>query len=214
MQEAPRPAPAAADPRLTARNELAGRALRVLSRGLLHRLNNTLAVFSSHAQMLEIEADGEASGAALSRDASALRSAVEGSQGAVDVVEQLLREPERMSVCLGTCLRKLTDVLLLERDGVRFAIELKAAPHVFTSAPGAAVVILAVLLLDALMGVATSPATIGVDVRARGNGEAEVVLGLRHPAGRGLRGVPATVERCRRVLEVMLRVGWVEEAHQ
>jgi hypothetical protein len=37
---------------------------------------------------------------------------------------------------------------------------------------------------------------------------------LLHGPGRGLRGVPATVERCRRVLEVMLRVGWVEEAHQ
>ncbi|MEZ5989605.1 MAG: hypothetical protein R3F30_10840 [Planctomycetota bacterium] len=123
------------------------RALRVLLKGVVHRMNNLLAVQSSHAQLLSLRTrtgqpvDGRHLLDSIDRGNFAMSAVgalleLPGSRDQrfeVHEPDAFLRGPstEARTLCLGSFLRALEDVVLLERHGQRLPLDVQAALQVY-----------------------------------------------------------------------------------
>lgn len=151
------------------------RALRFLVRGVVHRMNNVLAVFSSHAQLLKIRASrirDEGRGATPGeREVRHLLQTVDQGDATMVLLGSLLRLPglrserlhprapgegiegdrqENSCVCLGTFLRSLEDVLLCEAQGQRYPVRIHADLQVYSAISSSALLLIVCLLLEQL----------------------------------------------------------------
>ena len=151
------------------------RALRYLVRGVVHKMNNLLAVFSSHAQLLKIRADQmrqEGRGRTpAEREVNHLLQTVDQGDSAMVLLGSLLRLPgvraerlhplnpadilkgdprESSGVSLGSFLRSLEDVLLCESQGQRFPVQIHADLQVYSSIAPSALLLVVCLLLEHL----------------------------------------------------------------
>jgi len=155
-------------------------------------MNNVLAVFSSHAQLLKIRsAQLRQEGRSASpgeREIQHLQESVDHGESAMILLGSLLRlpglTPERLhplsqneslkgdhhqtaGVCLGTFLRSLEDVLLCESQGQRFPLRIHADLQVYTRVSSSALLLVVCLLLEHLQdGVPTDlPGTLELEIR-------------------------------------------------
>lgn len=144
---------------------LRDRALRYLSRGVVHKLNNALAVFSSHVQLMDagIETDSP------SRDARALQDSMTRAGRVLEMLDHLTqarteeeRQPEadgvaREPVCLGSLVRSLGEVLLCERSGQRYQVEVRTAPRVLSKVQSQPLLVTLILVVEHLVETAPLP---------------------------------------------------------
>jgi len=149
-------------------------------RGVVHGMNNVLAVLSSQLQVFEVQPPGR-HGLSRLKD-----QATHGSNG-LELVALLLGEPAspyvsppRDRICLGTLVRRLEEFLLLERNGYRYAVELHCEPQVCVATDPSAFLVALVLLLERVTEELPPevPGTVALDVASHERG-ARVTIGFR-----------------------------------
>ncbi len=168
------------------------RALRFLVRGVVHRMNNVLAVFSSHAQLQKIRTsrtrqEGR-SHSAGEREVQHLLQSVDQGEATMNLLGSLLRlpglSPEKVhpfhgakslkgdlhhtsGICLGTFFRSLEEVLLCESQGQRFPVQIHADLQVYASVSPSALLLIVSLLLEHLVTCVPTdlPGALELDIR-------------------------------------------------
>ena len=168
------------------------RSLRFLVRGVVHRMNNLLAVFSSHAQLLKIRADQTRQEGRIrapgEREVHHLLQTVDQGDSAMILIGSLLRLPgvraerlhplngteklkgdprEASGVSLGSFLRSLEDVLLCETQGQRFPVRIHAELQVYSSIAPSSLLLVVCLLLEHLQECVPTdlPGFLDLDIR-------------------------------------------------
>jgi hypothetical protein len=159
-------------------------ALQFLMRGIVHGMNNVLAVFSSQLQVFESQPPGRHGLSRLKEQAT------HGSHG-LELVALVLGEPSLPyaaiplePVCLGTLLRRLDEFLLLERNGFRYSVELSCEPQVCVALDPSAFLVALVLLLERVTHELPTevPGTVTLQVASEDRG-ARVTIGFRIAEG-------------------------------
>ncbi len=150
-----------------------GGALVPLMRGAVHKWNNLLSIISSHAQVA-LEREGKWTPEEQREEAKILLETVDRAQKINRMIQGILHLQEmetnqgfrcREQVCVGTVLKDLWEILLCEKNGFRYPVQIKAVPQNFTSLSRAAFFISLTWGIEALLeGIPSSaPGTIELD---------------------------------------------------
>jgi hypothetical protein len=153
---------------------LKGGALIPLMRGAVHKWNNLLSIISSHAQ-ISLQKEGEWTQEERREEARVLLETVGRAEKINHLIHGILHLPEMRGnqkgpgeeqVCVGTVLRDLWELLLCERHGFRYPVQIKAASQHITSLSRAALFISLTWGVEALLeGIPpSSPGTIKLEV--------------------------------------------------
>ncbi len=152
---------------------LKGGALVPLMRGAVHKWNNLLSIISTHAQVA-LEREGEWTPEEQRQEARILLETVERANKINRMIHGILHLQEMQGykgfrgeeeVCVGTVLKDLWEILLCEKNGFRYPVQIKAVPHNHTSLSRAALFISLTWGIEALLeGIPPStPGTIELD---------------------------------------------------
>ncbi len=151
---------------IAAMRRLEERALHFLMRGVVHKLNNSLAIFSSHAQLLALRqhagANARLTPTRAEQDAKGLARAADKAKEVVDLLASFSQEEEAISaqregestlppLLLARSLRPLVEVLLCERAGRRYPVDFQADPLLRSSVPRRVLGLLAVLSIEQVL---------------------------------------------------------------
>ncbi len=138
---------------------LKGGALIPLMRGVVHKWNNLLSIIFSHAQVA-LQKEGEWSLEERREEAVVLLETVERANKINRMIHGILHLPEMQEsqafqgpeqVCVGTVLKDLWEILLCEKNGFRYPVQIKAVPQNFTSLSRAALTLSLTWGVEALL---------------------------------------------------------------
>ena len=128
---------------------LKGGALVPLMRGVLHKWNNLLNIISTHAQ-LALQNEGNWTEDERKEESAVLLETVATAYRINQMIHGILhlsewKDPgmldDEIHVCVGTVLKDLCEILLCEKNGFRYPVQIKARPNCFTSLSRAALYI-------------------------------------------------------------------------
>ncbi len=147
------------------------RALGFLLRGVIHKLNNVFAVFSSHTQLLALRKElGQKS--QVTRDTTVLQSSLAKGAKVMDILGSLLNldredsrrcpktqeslgmlmeesgRSEQSKICLGPLMKSLSDLLLCEIKGERYPVTVVSEPQVYVCTERSSLIALISLLVE------------------------------------------------------------------
>ena len=114
---------------------LQGRALLFLSRGVVHKMNNVLAVFMSLTQLVGLRGPGR-SPIRQSQDLGPYQDSVDQGLSVISLLSDLTPcdgDPESSALCVGPLLQTLAQTLLCEEGGARYPVISLNQPQVYTS---------------------------------------------------------------------------------
>ena len=163
---------------------LKGGALIPLMRGVVHKWNNLLSIISSHAQVA-LQKEGEWSAEERRGEAVVLLETVERANKINRMIHGILHLPEMQGsqafqgpeqVCVGTILKDLWEILLCEKNGFRYPVQIKAVPQNFTSLSRAALFLSLTWGVEALLEGIPPSAPGSIEMEARHEGGIPKVL--------------------------------------
>ncbi|PIE22489.1 MAG: hypothetical protein CSA62_12205 [Planctomycetota bacterium] len=151
---------------------LKGQALLFLSVGVVHKMNNVLAVFMSLTQIVE-QCGPSRSPIRQAQDLGPYQQSVDKGLGVISLMSDLLpRESaqEQGALCLGPLLQGLAQTLLCEVSGVRYPVVCLSQPQVYTSLPRGRLTCSLLLLIEHVLREASSTFRGRLELRAEALG--------------------------------------------
>jgi hypothetical protein len=134
--------------------EVTGKVLCFLLRGVVHKLNNVLSVFSNMTQIMELRGAGS-SAMQSRRDLAALNGSVRSGTSVVQLLGLLVPNRSQQealeSICVGPLLQDLAHALLCENRGLRFPVLVESEPQIYLRSSRRALICATLLALEAML---------------------------------------------------------------
>ena len=146
------------------------KSLMRLTPGIVHRMNNVLAVFSSHSQWqaarLMRKANTGRRHSAVERELAGLDKSIQSGKQAMTLVSELATvsdagehalkledlESSTGPICLGSLVRSLADILLCESGSKRYPLQLDLGLQIYSSLARGPLVLILTMLVEQVLG--------------------------------------------------------------